>query len=264
MANRKPLVLINGIWQEIPAADTLLPANLGTGTRDGSKFLRDDGTWQAPSAGGVSDGDKGDIVVSSSGSVWALEDQFKRSNAINIYNALGSTIKAEGIISSYHINGNLALSSQIARFFAMWLPNALTFTGVKFYQSIQGVYTGNNYNGLGLYSYSAGTLTLVASTPNDSEIWKATANTAASKAFSSAYAAQPGLYFVCFLYSSSAQTTAPNVGAGPAAINNGAITIDFTNSARLSFGQTSQTSLPSSQLIPGNSSVSTPAWFGLY
>jgi hypothetical protein len=49
-------------------AKGLAPAS-GGGT---SNFLRADGTWAAP-AGGVSDGDKGDVVVSSSGSVWALD-----------------------------------------------------------------------------------------------------------------------------------------------------------------------------------------------
>ena len=45
----------------------LAPAS-GGGT---SNFLRADGTWAAP--GGLSDGDKGDVVVSSGGTVWTIE-----------------------------------------------------------------------------------------------------------------------------------------------------------------------------------------------
>lgn len=162
------------------------------------------------------------------------------------FQALGSTIKglnlAAPAISS--ATTSVALASQTMRFVAYYLPQSVTITGVKFYQIVQGVYTGNNYNGVGLYSYSAGVLTLVASTTNDANFWTTTTSWV-TKPFSSTYSASAGTYYIGLLYSSSAQTTAPTIAAGTAASGNAFQTVDFTNSAKIHGAIASQTSLPS-------------------
>ena len=53
MAEQRPLILIAGRATILPAGDTL------------------------PSSGGVSDGDKGDVTVSSSGTVWRVDPPVK-------------------------------------------------------------------------------------------------------------------------------------------------------------------------------------------
>jgi len=152
---------------------------------------------------------------------------------------------------SFFGQDSLTLTSQTVRFMAYYIPINTTITGIKFFQGTQGNYTANNYNGVGLYSYSGGTLTLVASSTNDGNIWKGTAGTWQTKAFSSTYNAAAGIYFVAILYSSSAQVTPPVIcsckNVTTAAVN----TYDFTNSAKLSSTLAAQTALPATQLMSG-------------
>jgi len=163
--------------------------------------------------------------------------------------SLGSQIKGFVVSnSSFAATQSQPLTSQTLIFNAYYLPVGQVITGVKFFQQTQGVYTANNYNGVGLYSYSGGTLTLVASSTNDGNIWKGVALSWQTKAFSSTYNAAAGIYFVAALYSSSAQTTQPFVLGQNVYLENTFSRFDFTNLISINATLISQTALPATQL----------------
>ena len=175
--------------------------------------------------------------------------------------ALGSTIKGINLGTPvlYSLGAAAVLTSGAVRFVPYYLVNPATITGVKFYQANTANYVGNNYNGVGLYSYSAGTLTLVASSTNSASFWINTINTWVTKAFSSPYSAPAGVYYIGMMYSFSSQTTAPQTIAGSTA-NVGFATMDLTNSAKISaVSATGQTVLPSSIAMSSiNSTTNVP------
>jgi len=147
------------------------------------------------------------------------------------YGLLGSTIKGVNLTCpTFASLSATSLGSGVGRYMSYYLPQAVTITGVKFFQQNAGNYTGNNYNGVGLYSFSGGTLTLVASTTNDTEFWKG--SNWITKPFSSTYSAAAGMYYLFALYNSSAQTTAPTILFNAYSSNNFPA-IDFTNSTKL-------------------------------
>lgn len=193
-----------------------------------------------------------------------LTDVRFQTDDILIRQGLGSTVKA----STFDLNRLTSATNMTdgrLYFIPVYLRTAQTITGVKWFQGNQGNYTSDNYNGFGLYTYSGGTLTLVASSTDDGNIWKATANTYNAKAFSATYSASAGLYFIAALWNASATTTAPQLGSTTGLTNNSVTSVDFTNSAKYLSFVAGQTSLPATQAMSGTSEISNALFFlGLY
>lgn len=185
------------------------------------------------------------------------------SSDLSAFAALGSVIKAKPVGGEYPVlNSSTTLTNQGILLQAVYLSQAQTITGVQWVQNTQGSYTANNYNGVGLYTYSGGTLTLVASSTTDGNIWKVASGTFSTKAFSSTYVAAAGLYYIGALWCESAVTTAPKIVSGGSTVAPN--TMDFTNSAKLLCQLTAQTTMASPITISAASVVNGFVWLTLY
>jgi hypothetical protein len=182
------------------------------------------------------------------------------------YTALGSPVLAQTVGQDLsYCNTSTALVDGQIKYEAVYLPKAATLTGIKVYVRTLGSYTGDNNNRIGLYTYSAGTITLVASSANSASLWTSAANAIQTIPFSGTYTASAGLYFVGFIYNNSAQVTAPTLASG-VALNNlamGSTALGFTNSAKL-HGTSSATDLPSSIAMSSITASTIPSWIALY
>lgn len=96
----------------------LAPAS-GGGT---TNFLRADGTWAAPPGGGLSDGDKGDVVVSGGGTVLTVEstndDLEVKGDLVNI---TGTPAGIAEIRHSATAGGRMRIQNAGGSFGAVWL-----------------------------------------------------------------------------------------------------------------------------------------------
>ena len=163
--------------------------------------------------------------------------------------AMGSTVKALPVMFSIpdeELTDTLADGSGF--FIAFYISRTTLFTGVNWWNREQGTYTADNTNEVALYKESAGTLTKVDSCANDGNLWKQTAWSLGSKAFTSTYSASPGIYYVAFLLNYSAKTTEPKIY-----ITNDDVGIGFgfTNNNKLHGYVNGLTALPHTQALSG-------------
>lgn len=212
-------------------------------------------------------GKQGSLTLTTTGSSGAATligntlniPQYSGGGAVDFYTTgfglMGSTLKGVSLSNPFiKLPFTIALASGFTYLYAYYLENSYTITGCRWCCTTNGVYTPSNYNGVGLYTYSGGTLTLVASSTNDGSCWSQ-GLTWKNKAFSSPYSASAGLYFVALLYSSSAQTTAPSLAGFYSEANAAVRNYDLTNSSKtvgVLSGQTSLASSIASSSISGN------------
>lgn len=184
--------------------------------------------------------------------------------------ALGSDILFEPVGGGF-INAasgaNRSMASGTAYGSMILVTYPCTLTGVYWIQGVAGVYTANNYNGLGLYKLTnTSTFTLVASSSNNGNTWKSASATQASASFATSYSAGVGIYMVLGAYNSSAQTTAPTIigyrkiTANPA----GDISFYYGTNTLLStaISRTSTTTLPTT--ITTTTNTYPAVYFALY
>jgi len=186
---------------------------------------------------------------------------------IDVFGELGSSIKGQTYgMNTNDVTGNSgSLSDGTLGFIAVTISSSSTITGVMWAQNTAGVYTADNYNGVGLYSYSNGTLTKIAESTNDGNIWKGGSGTIQTKNFSAPVNVIAGIYFVAFLYNSSAQTTSPSLaGQATNAFIAAMFSLDFTNNAKLRGAVSSQSTLPTTQVMSGVTAVTTYPWVAVY
>jgi len=210
-----------------------------------------------------------DFAINSSGSIHTFDlptassvnrgalsttdwSRFANFQILTGYQTLGSVFKS--ILMSNpsisNITQPLPLANSQFREVAVFVPIAQTITGVKWFQTTQGSFTGSGYNGVALFTYSAGTLTRVALSTDSEATWEtATANTWGSVAFATPFSASAGLYYIGLLYNGGA--TAPAIGGTVNSTNANVNIADFTNSAELSLTLGSQTAMPSSVSMSG-------------
>jgi hypothetical protein len=160
-----------------------------------------------------------------------------------------------------NIGSHETLTSQRLRFSTFIVYDSVTVTGVKFALNTAGVYTASNTNGICLYSCSSGTYTKMASTELlDANMWTvANLNT---KPFSSPVVLSPGEYKLGFVYSQSAQTTAPVIGTFGTVLNY--MTSILSNTDTLQQRVDTQTSFGSSYAAAALSAVNTIPMIWLY
>lgn len=128
--------------------------------------------------------------------------------------SLGANVKAIPIFCDMDASSSKTLTDAELFVTAVYLPEDMTITGARFSLAIQGDYTADNNNRIGLYKVSGTTATLVASTVNNGDLWKGAQYAWTNHPFSSTYSAEKGAYYIAFLYNNSAEVTAPRIYCG--------------------------------------------------
>lgn len=182
---------------------------------------------------------------------------------------ISATSSVKAMNWQFQINNNAASSDMVSGtiyWMALYLTSPATITGAYVPFNRAGNYTASNNNRVGLYSTDGTTLTLVASNADTPTMWTTTSSSMLTQAFTAAYSAPSGLYYMAYLWNSSVTITAPR--AVTQTMNGAFVDIGLIGS-NIRIGTTAgQTNLPSTQAISGiahsGGSGQVVPWAGIY
>jgi hypothetical protein len=248
----------------------VLPSTTSIGTTSSTEIGYVDGVTSAIQTQLDAKADEANtITIQGAGAAQSLEASrtfYPKPIFQQAIEALGSVVKGQsvGVNMDQMSTASFTAVDGTAYWTAVWLPTPETLTGIKYWLGTTGSFTGDNFNGFALYSYSGGTLTQVATSANDETIWKGTGTAYQTIPFTGTYSASAGLYFVAFIFNASATTTAPTFGISASVATGGMQSGDFANSAKLNATHTGQTTLPASRLMSAITVTTLRPWIGLY
>ena len=176
---------------------------------------------------------------------------------------VGGTTQFEPVLGGFFVGAAThTLSDGQARYNAVVVERATTLTGIRFFLRTTGSYTADNTNNVALYSYSGGTLTLVAESANNGALYAGTANSYISAPFTAPYAAAPGLYYAAVLYNQSAEVTAPVIQS--VSVGNGNIVVPAGSTSKLNGFSGPLTGMPASTTAAGITASSAAPVLAVY
>ena len=146
-------------------------------------------------------------------------------------------------ISPFLANSGTSIGDGFLNFYSVYIPKTDTISGVCWTQQTSYTFVADHNNKVGLYSYSGGTLTLVASSANDGNLWKSGTGRK-SKAFTAPVAVSKGVYYIATLLNGSSGTISANITRSVLNISSTMQNNGFANSAILHGSLSAQTDLP--------------------
>jgi hypothetical protein len=179
------------------------------------------------------------------------------------YQILGSNIKAYPLTENQNWYAGQPFSTGYVKGSLCYLPTDATVTGIKYFTTTQGVYSGTTMNGFALYKLDDAFtgITRVAISADSPDCWKVAINTLSTINFTSTYSASKGYYYMAAIYNSSGSTN-------PALIN---CTEQYTaysdimgGTVRLGFAYGGQSTFPSSISLSSTSKVNYVPGLMLY
>jgi len=178
-----------------------------------------------------------------------------KDNHVTGFQAMSSAIKAELIGTTFSqmnsSTANLLLADGDIRWLAAFLPTDATLTGIKFWLMVACVSSGNTMSKVGLYTSDGTTLTRVAQSNNNANLFKGTTDIMHDEPFSGTYAATRGLYYIAYLHNPTGETTIPEILKFENMSTVATSGMDFTTGDMHSGVTTGNTDLPATQLLSG-------------